>query len=92
MPPGRFAFVYIDGCHEGANVLDDAVLSFWLLRPGGLLCFDDYLWQNDRRGHLPREAIDAFLGLYDLQIEVLERGYQVWGQSKAPQCPPSKTS
>lgn len=80
LPPGRFAFVYIDGCHEGLNVLEDAVLSFRLLRPGGLLCFDDYLWQNDRRGHLPREAIDAFLGLYDRQVEVLERGYQVWAR------------
>jgi predicted O-methyltransferase YrrM len=78
LPPGWFTFVHIDGCHEGLNVLEDAVLSFRLLRPGGLLCFDDYLWQNDQRGHLPREAIDAFLGLYDRQIEVLDRGYQVW--------------
>lgn len=79
LPPGRYDFVYIDGCHEGLNVLEDAVLSFRLLRPGGLLCFDDYLWQNELRGHLPREAIDAFLGLYDRKVEVLERGYQ-WGR------------
>lgn len=78
LPLGHFAFVYIDGCHEGMNVLEDAVLSFRLLQPGGLLCFDDYLWQSNQRTHLPKPAIDAFVTLYDRRVEVVERGYQVW--------------
>lgn len=62
LPAGRFAFVYIDGCREALNVLKDAVLSFQLLRPGGLLCLDDYLWQNDQRGTCRRRRLMPSLG------------------------------
>lgn len=37
-------FVYVDGSHQVADVLTDAVLAWKLLKPGGLLIFDDYLW------------------------------------------------
>ena len=41
-----FDFIYIDGSHEAPDVLFDAVLSFQLLRKGGIIAFDDYLWPN----------------------------------------------
>ncbi|MCZ6464828.1 MAG: class I SAM-dependent methyltransferase [Proteobacteria bacterium] len=37
-------FIYIDGCHEAACVLLDAVLSWDLLKVGGTMIFDDYVW------------------------------------------------
>jgi|694.fasta_scaffold12732_8 hypothetical protein len=39
-----FDMIYIDGSHESSNVMIDAVLSYLLLKPGGILVFDDYQW------------------------------------------------
>jgi len=72
-------FVYVDGAHDSMNVLRDAVFAFDLLKPGGILIFDDYLWENttDTRDK-PRPAIDAFLQCFAKHIEVLEpRGWQI---------------
>ena len=38
-----FDFIYVDGCHHSSQVLFDAILSFKLLKPGGVIGFDDYL-------------------------------------------------
>jgi len=40
----RFDFIYIDGSHQAADVLSDAVMSFPLLNSGGIMIFDDYTW------------------------------------------------
>ncbi len=59
---GRYDFVSIDGSHEAADVLSDAVLSWPLVKPGGLVCFDDYEWWIDAAPERsPKLAIDAFL-------------------------------
>lgn len=73
-----FDFVYVDGGHRAVEAYADATLAWPLLKPGGLLLFDDYTWtlmpnEMDR----PKPGIDAFLqasqGTYrellrDLQI------------------------
>jgi len=70
--------VYIDGSHTAPDVLEDAVLSFRLLKPGGLLVFDDYMWNAFPDPLLvPRLAIDAFLQLYEHYYDLLHREYQV---------------
>ena len=38
-----FDLIYVDGGHDGATALSDGLLSYRLLRPGGLLIFDDYV-------------------------------------------------
>jgi len=38
----QYDYVYIDGCHLPKWVLSDAVLSWDLLKKGGLMIFDDY--------------------------------------------------
>ena len=38
----QYDYVYIDGCHMPKWVLSDAVLSWDLLKKGGLMIFDDY--------------------------------------------------
>jgi predicted O-methyltransferase YrrM len=40
----EFDFIYIDGNHDPAAVLADAVLAWPLLKVGGIMIFDDYLW------------------------------------------------
>lgn len=71
-----FDLVYIDGSHQAQDVLADAVLGFRLLRKGGLLIFDDYLWSEDLPGGLdplrtPKPAIDAFVNLNARHLRVL---------------------
>jgi predicted O-methyltransferase YrrM len=79
---GPYDFIYIDGGHEASIVLEDAVLCYRLLKPGGLLCFDDYEWPTDTLRHHLKKAVDVFLELYDRDMEVLHRGYQVWARRK----------
>jgi len=40
----QYDYVYIDGCHDAKWVLSDAVLSWDLLKKGGLMIFDDYAY------------------------------------------------
>jgi predicted O-methyltransferase YrrM len=73
-----FDLIYVDASHRADDVLGDAVLSFHLLKPGGVLILDDYRWdwfpsELDR----PKIAIDAFMQIFERSLEVLEIGYQV---------------
>lgn len=73
---GYFDFAYIDGSHQATDVLCDAVLAFRLLRNGGLMVFDDYLWSEPLAGgpdplRCPKPAIDAFVNLHFRQLRVL---------------------
>jgi predicted O-methyltransferase YrrM len=80
----RFDLVYIDGSHESADVLSDAVLAWPLVKPGGLVGFDDYGWRERPEPHRrPAPAIDAFLGAMHGRFEELHRGYQVWVRKTA---------
>ena len=76
-----FDFAYIDGDHEAMNVLEDAVHCFRLVKPGGVMIFDDYKWQDPKGWGVrlyPKLAVDAFLNIYEHRLEVLYRGYQVF--------------
>jgi predicted O-methyltransferase YrrM len=44
----QFDYVYIDGSHLGKFVLSDGVLSWDLVKPGGLIVFDDYYYLESR--------------------------------------------
>lgn len=71
---GYFDFIYIDGSHDAADVLCDAVLAFRLLRAGGVMCFDDYLWRDSESMNpvnCPKIAIDAFTLIYSKQLNVM---------------------
>ena len=74
---GYFDFVYIDGSHQAPDVLLDAILGFQLLRKGGIIVFDDYLWQEPLPGgtdpiRCPKIAIDAFTNIYSRKIRVMQ--------------------
>jgi hypothetical protein len=66
-----FDVIYIDGSHYPESVLIDAVLSFGLLKVGGIMIFDDYKMDNTEI------AIDAFTGVFQQHIEVLHKGWQL---------------
>ncbi len=82
--PLSFDFIYIDADHTAPGVLSDAVHAFPLLKPGGLIAFDDYAWKSGKgRLHDPAPAIDAFADIYSEQMVRLEdppggNNQQVW--------------
>jgi predicted O-methyltransferase YrrM len=81
--PNSFDFAYIDGSHSTIDVLEDAVLTFRLVKPGGIIAFDDYLWDDPKYNDqgTPKPAIDAFLSIYGKKIEALEiGGWQAWAR------------
>lgn len=75
----RYDFVYLDGSHRAADVLEDAVLAWPMVRPGGLMVFDDYEWnqfRSDSPMH-PKPGVDAFLRANAFGYSEVYRGYQL---------------
>jgi predicted O-methyltransferase YrrM len=78
LPRASYDLIYIDGSHRAKHVFLDAALSWDLLKDGGLLIFDDDLWNTDLPGDLiPKGPIDTFLMAFGDEIELLHREYQV---------------
>jgi predicted O-methyltransferase YrrM len=70
--------IYVDADHTAAACLTDAVLSHLLLKPGGIIIFDDYLWAGMTHApNVPKAAIDAFMECYSEQYDLLASGYQI---------------
>ena len=78
-----FDFIYIDGDHTAESVLQDAILAWRLLKTGGIIAFDDYLW-TDPRGieYQPGWSINTFVGIVKDDSEVLISNAQVWLKKK----------
>lgn len=73
-----FDFIYIDASHKASDVLEDAVLSWRLLKTGGIIIFDDYIWEPQyEKIHSPAIAIDAFVACYEDKLKVLRKGMQM---------------
>ncbi len=78
MKEESFDIVYIDGDHHASNVLMDAVSSWFLLKNGGVMIFDDYEWEPEKPPEeRPQMAIDIFLRAFQRRLELLHKGYQV---------------
>ena len=62
-------------------MLTDAVHSYRLVKPGGLIAFDDYglaeYFGAEPSSKDPLMAVDSFIACFDRRIEVLHRDYQV---------------
>jgi len=71
---GYFDFIYIDGSRMAFDVITDAVLSFELVRIGGIIAFDDYLWKLPGSNNIltnPKFAIDSFTNIFSPRIRIL---------------------
>ena len=74
----RFDIIYIDANHHARHVLEDAILSFAVLKPGGIMIFDDYTDNKEHDNNCPKPAINAFLEAYANEVQVLHIGWQVF--------------
>lgn len=73
---GYFDFFYVDGSHQAPDVLSDAVMGYHLLRTGGIIAFDDYLWSEHAATvrdplRCPKPAIDAFSNIFFRKVTAL---------------------
>lgn len=62
-PNKQFDFIYIDASHDPDWVLHDSLRSFFLLKKGGLIIFDDFGMEGCRKGVL------SFLNCYNDYLE-----------------------
>lgn len=75
---GAYDIIYIDGSHRAGDVMLDTLLCWRLLKPEGVLIFDDYPLQREKPvSRRPGLAIDVFLELFAGQYELLHKEYQV---------------
>lgn len=75
--------IYIDSSHKPFQTLLEATVCFELLKPGGLLLFDDYDFANPVVQEV-RQAVDPFLAIYGDKIEVVDRDYQLLARKRNP--------
>jgi predicted O-methyltransferase YrrM len=71
-----FDFISVDASHQASDVLTDCVLAFQLLRRGGVMALDDYLWSAEQAGredplNSPKIAIDAFTNIFRRQVTIV---------------------
>jgi len=79
----KFDLIYIDGNHRAENVFKDAKNSFKLLKDGGYIIFDDFLWDYyDKINLNPIGGIKKFLFENFFNIKIISIGYQLIIQKK----------
>lgn len=84
-----FDLIYVDGSHEAYDVLVDACLGWKLLRPGGVILFDDYYWVHDSIPKRTLEGLNVFLSLAEGEFRVLKVYWQVMLQKIDAPTPPA---
>lgn len=78
LPMQNYDILYIDGSHLASDVLEDAVISWGLVKLGGIIIFDDYDFTlADNPAQNTKVGIDAFITTYNQKINLLHQGYQV---------------
>jgi predicted O-methyltransferase YrrM len=73
-----YDLIYVDGSHHSDDVLVDAIKCFEMLKLGGLMIFDDYLWKYYPRAiDNPAAAINLFLRLKKGSYRIVRLYYQM---------------
>jgi predicted O-methyltransferase YrrM len=73
-----FDLVYIDGSHTAADVEADGDAAWPLLKVGGIVVFDDYLWEAYSDASLtPLAGVHRFFEKHRESVETIRIGYQI---------------
>lgn len=76
----KYDFIYIDASHRADDTFVDAYYAHKLLKPGGLIIFDDFGWKDPKNLHpvnSPQLGIEVFNTMYDENYQLIFKGYQV---------------
>lgn len=68
-----FDFIYVDGSHAPSDALSDACMAWGMLKPKGVMLFDDYQYTHEPT----KVGIDAFLTGFEGQYEIILNNYQI---------------
>jgi hypothetical protein len=78
----QYDFIYVDGCHKCLDVYLDLFLSWQLLRKGGVMAIDDYLFNVDkieeRPYEYPYQAVNKFLKDNEGRYRLIDMDYRVF--------------
>tara|TARA_B110000977_G_C11039727_1_gene478407 strand:+ start:73 stop:765 length:693 start_codon:yes stop_codon:yes gene_type:complete len=66
-----FDIIYIDGSHNGEDILSDAIESYKILNLKGILIFDDVVNANENISIQSYIGFEKFCEIYKKKIEVL---------------------
>lgn len=82
LEPSSYDFAYIDGSHVSKDTLIDAVLTWDLMKPGGIIIIDDYFWENGKEdlnndAFTPQLGINAFLQVFEPYLDFIEKDSQI---------------
>ena len=66
-----FDFIYIDGSHNGEDILCDAIESFKLLNIGGIIVFDDITNANQNISIQSYKGFEKFYEIYQKYLKIL---------------------
>ena len=73
-----FNLIYVDSSHKCLDVYFDAVISWKLLKIGGILAFDDYLFNRGDILNSPYEAINHFMNTISNDFIILINNYRLF--------------
>ena len=73
-----FDFIYVDGDHSAVMAYADGTGAWKLLKQGGVMLFDDYLYPHEPT----KEGIDKFLKDHEGQYDLILSNYQLAVQKK----------
>lgn len=79
----KYDFIYIDASHRADDTFVDAYYAHKLLKPGGLLIFDDFGWKDPKDlspVNSPELGIRMFFSCYEKEYKIVMQGYQVGGE------------
>ena len=66
-----FDIIYIDGSHNGEDILSDAIESYKLLNMGGIMIFDDIVNTNKNINIQSYTGYESFYGIHKKNLRVL---------------------
>ena len=67
----KFNYIYVDGFHDGAHVIVDAIEAFKLLDINGVMILDDFMQVDKNIAYQSYEGIFHFLRLFRKEIKIL---------------------
>ena len=67
----KFNYIYVDGFHDGAHVIVDAIEAFKLLDINGIMILDDFMQVDKNVAYQSYEGIFYFLELFRKEIKIL---------------------
>jgi predicted O-methyltransferase YrrM len=78
----QYDFIYVDGSHRCLDVYLDLFLAWQLLRKGGVMAIDDYMYHVKKIGEqpyeYPYEAVNQFLRDCGGKYNLIDKDYRVF--------------